>query len=222
MISVGLLTYNQFKTGRAQMFRQTVASIAEGAAGEDYTLNIVTNGSTDGTQNIVTALGGVAYDAPSVMWHGMQTAIELAASHKPDIIVFTADDIRFHEDWMPKLTAFWKAAPKQLKLVSLIVEPEWGWNTPTGKFRAGGIPGIYRDSAPGCCWSFRGSDIDLILPLPQESPKEDLLTCERLREAGHKIGQIELADHIGEKQSAWGNESWRTAKPLDRKKWGLE
>jgi hypothetical protein len=222
MISIGLLTYNVYRTGREQMFRQTVASIDAGAGGEDYTLNIVSNGSNDGTGEMVQRLGGYAYDAPSQMWHGMQTAIEIAASHNPEIIVFSADDVKYNPDWMPKLRNFWEAAPANLVLVSLFIEPEWPWNEPLGAFSYGGVKGIYRESAPGCCWSFRAADIDLILPIPQESPREDLITCERLRRREYDIGQIDLAEHIGERQSAWGNQSWRTAKPLDRKKWGLD
>jgi hypothetical protein len=35
------------------------------------------------------------------------------------------------------------------------------------------------------------------------------------------VCQIDLADHVGEEVSTWGNASYTYAEPLDREKWGI-
>jgi len=44
---------------------------------------------------------------------------------------------------------------------------------------------------------------------------EDAEILERLQAQGFKLGALDLAVHIGERQSAWGNQSWTIARPLD-------
>lgn len=219
-IGIGLQTWNMFATGREEMFWKTYNSIVNEPY-EHYTLDITTNCSTDSTDKVVRKLGGIVNNDVCQMWWGMEMAILAAAEHKPDIILFTADDIEYYPGWMEKLLAFWREAPDDLVLLTLFIEPEWDWNIPTGTIDAGGMRAITRASTPGACWSFRASDLDKVLPTGRRSPGEDLDVCERLRKAGYRMAQVDLADHIGEKQSAWGNQSWRTARPIDRAKWGI-
>jgi hypothetical protein len=62
---------------------------------------------------------------------------------------------------------------------------------------------------------------DEIGPLEHTTGGEDGAACRKLRENGYRLAALDLAEHIGEEQSAWGNMSYRRAKPLDREKWGI-
>lgn len=209
-IAAGVLTFNHFATGRADDFRRTIASIR--AAAVPFT--VVTNGSTDGTENVVREMGGIVDDADSRIWYGMQLAIEWAIAQGAEIVLFTADDIEYRPGWAEKAAAFWAAAPADVLLASLMVEPVYGWNTISAMVEHGGIRAVLRESVGGCCWTFRAADWDRIGPIPQIMPGEDLAICHRLRGRGYQIAALDLADHIGEKHSAWGNQSWQMAQAL--------
>lgn len=218
-LCAGVLTYNHIKTGRAEMFQQTLLSLTNG--GRDVEIVIVTNGSSDGTQDVVRRLGGIVDDGNSQIWYGMTRAIEECISRGADIVLFTADDIIYNPGWADKLVAFWEDAPEEVKLCSLILEPQYPWNTIRGTLDAGGMRAILRDSLGGACWSFRAKDWPIIGPLPQVQPGEDIPVCYRLIEQGYLLAQVELGADVGERNSAWGNESWRYAQPVDRERWGI-
>ena len=218
-IGVGVLTWNHRKTGREQMFYDTLLSLTNG--GQDVDVVVVTNGSTDGTQDTVRRLGGIVDDANSQIWYGMTRAIEEVIARGADIVLFTADDITYSPGWADKLAAFWEDAPEEVKLCSLILEPVYPWNTVRGVLDAGGLRAILRDSVGGCSWSFRAADWPIIGPLPQVMPSEDLLTCQKLVGQGYYLAAVDLGTHVGEEKSAWGNESYKYAQALDRERWGV-
>ena len=218
-IGVGVLTWNHRKTGREQMFYDALLSLTNGGQAVDVV--VVTNGSTDGTQDTVRRLGGIVDDGNSQIWYGMTRAIEEVIARGADIVLFTADDITYYPGWADKLAAFWQDAPEEVKLCSLILEPVYPWNTIRGTVEAGGLRALLRDSVGGCSWSFRASDWPIIGPLPQVMPGEDLIVSRRLIEQGYYLAQVELGEHVGEKVSAWLNESWKYAQPLDRARWGV-
>ena len=218
-IGVGVLTWNHRATGREQMFYDTLLSLTNG--GRPVDVAIVTNGSTDGTQDTVTRLGGIVDDTDSRIWYGMTRAIEAVIERGADVVLFTADDIVYADGWADKLVAFWQDAPEEVKLCSLILEPVYAWNTIRGTLDAGGLRAILRDSVGGCSWSFRASDWPTIGPLPQVMPSEDLLTCQKLVGQGYYLAQVDLGTHIGEEKSAWGNESYKYAQALNRERWGI-
>ena len=218
-IGVGVLTWNHRKTGREQMFYDTLLSLTNGGQAVDVV--VVTNGSTDGTQDTVRRLGGIVDDTNSQIWYGMTKAIEAVIERGADVVLFTADDITYTEGWADKLAAFWQDAPEEVKLCSLILEPVYPWNTIRGTVDAGGVRAILRDSVGGCSWSFRAADWPIIGPLPQVMPSEDLLTCQKLVGQGYYLAQVELADHVGEEVSAWGNQSHKIARPVDRERWRI-
>lgn len=213
------LTFDHIRTGREKMFYDTVLSLTDG--GRPVEVIIITNGSTDGTQDTVKRLGGIVDNTNSQIWYGMQTGIEEAIRRGGDLILFTADDIVYSEGWAEKLVAFWEDAPDEVKLCSLILEPQYPWNTIRGTLDAGGMRAILRDSLGGACWSFRAKDWPIIGPLPQVQPGEDIPVCYRLIEQGYLLAQVELGADVGERNSAWGNESWRYAQPIDRERWGI-
>ena len=218
-IGVGVLTWNHRKTGREQMFYDTLLSLTNGGQAVDVV--VVTNGSTDGTQDTVRRLGGIVDDTHSQIWYGMQKAIETVIERGADIVLFTADDITYAPGWADKLAAFWEDAPEEVKLCSLILEPVYPWNTIRGTLDAGGLRALLRDSVGGCSWSFRASDWPSIGPLPQVMPGEDLIVSRRLIENGYYLAAVDLGTHIGEEKSAWGNESYKYAQALDRERWGV-
>jgi hypothetical protein len=61
-----------------------------------------------------------------------------------------------------------------------------------------------------------------IMPIDERTGGEDLSVCKRLRDHGYKLAALDLAIHIGEQASAWGNDSWRYAKPFDYQLYGFE
>ena len=147
-IGVGVLTWNHKTTGREQMFYDTLLSLTNGGQAVDVV--VVTNGSTDGTQDTVRRLGGIVDDADGRIWYGMTRAIEEVIARGADIVLFTADDITYSPGWADKLAAFWQDAPEEVKLCSLILEPVYPWNTIRGTVDAGGLRALLRDSVGGC------------------------------------------------------------------------
>jgi len=61
----------------------------------------------------------------------------------------------------------------------------------------------------------------MIGPISEKTGGEDLEICARLRASGGLLCALDLAEHIGEKRSSWGNRSYLFAQPLDREEWGL-
>lgn len=222
-ISAALLTWNQYRTGRHELFKSTLYSLRSGFP---YSLDVLTNGSTDRTDLEVLTLGGTVDNTNSACWYGMQRCIELALSHEPDIVVFSADDITYKDGWHERLIDFWQHAPDDIKLASLFIEPEWTqWNRVTEAHDIGSERVLIRDSVPGASWSFRASDTHLVLPIPTISPGEDLEVSRRIRAAGYRLAQLDLASHDGEAVSAWGNRSHLRSDMIPahvvKAKWGI-
>lgn len=214
-VTVCVLTYN-----RCQYLAKTLNSLFD--APGDYSLFVYDNGSTDETRRyladyertgLYTAVRFNHSDNHTA-GYGMNRAIEMALDSKPDVILFSADDYKYHRDWFAKFIAFWQAAPPDMKLASLNLEPAYPWNEITGKVEYGGVRAIIRTTVGGSNWSFRVEDLDLIYPLREITGGEDLEVCRRLTGNGHKIAALDLTVHEGEKASVWGNQSWVYAQPL--------
>lgn len=220
-IAVAVNTFQVFATNRRDLLMDTLASI-EPYLDALHSFTLLTCGSSDQTDMLVHELGGIVDMGGSAAWYAMQRCIEHALASEPDIVVFSADDLVYHPGWLERLAAFWQAAPNDVKLTSLFIEDyDYPWATVHEALDIGGERALIRDSAPGASWSFRASDARLILPIPQVSPGEDLQRCAALRSQGHRMAQIDLCEHRGERRSAWTNMSWAHHPPLDRAKWGL-
>lgn len=218
-ICASVLTWNHITTGRADMFARTCLSLTDG--GVPVSVRVITNGSTDGTQDVVRRLGGIVDDTYTQVWYGMERGIEDAIERGGDIVLFTADDIEYKHGWAEKLLAFWQDAPDEVIIACLFLEDCWPWNTVRGYLDTAGGRALLRDSVPGSCWSFRARDWAKIAPLPRIMPGEDMEVVKRLTGQGYLLAALDLATHTGEAHSAWGNQSHTWSVPLDRARWGL-
>jgi hypothetical protein len=134
-----------------------------------------------------------------------------------DDVVWKADAASFLADWMAE-------APEDVAVLSGLLEPEWSWNTVRGVVDSGGRRALWRDSAPGAAWCYRRRHMGLIFPIGEvlrEDLGEDYEACLKLRAAGYRVAQADLAEHVGVGRSTHGNASETWAKPLDRARWGV-
>lgn len=212
-LAIGVLSYN-----RKDMLTKTVTSLYKSNAD----VFLYDNGSTDGAEEIVKALGGFVNNSGNhTTGYGMNKVIGMALESNPDIILFTADDFVYSDGFDEKILEFWRNAPQDVKLASCYLEDLWEWNTVRELADAGKTHYAIRDTIPGSNWMFRVSDKHLILPIAERTGGEDIEICRRLNEQGYKLAALDLVEHIGEKQSAWGNESWKYSKPIDREGLGF-
>lgn len=217
-VSVGLWTFNALSMGRVSFLHRTLASL-DRASGL-FRLHIVDGGSADGTADLVRDLGGTVNADPNTsVGRSMNLVGNLCAADAPDVILLTADDYEYRADWLERLTSFWEAAPAEIALASCNVEPVYKWNTVREARDIGGVRALMRDSLPGSNWSFRAADWQNIHPVEERTGGEDFAVLRKL--APRLFAALDLAEHIGEQQSAWDNQSWRSAEPLDRAAWGL-
>ena len=214
-VAVAVLTYN-----RCDYLVRMISSLAD--AGGEYSLFVYDNGSTDETRRYLencdqlSMFTGLQFNDTDnhTAGYGMNRAIEMALTVDPDVILFSADDYRYHKWWFTKFQDFWTHAPDDVKLASLNIEPDYPWNAITAKAEYGLQRAIIRTTVGGSNWSFRAADVDMIYPVREITGGEDLEICRRLTGNGHKIAALDLTDHIGEKNSVWGNRSWEYSKPL--------
>lgn len=215
-VAVCVLTYN-----RKALFIQTANSMMN--SGAHYVPIIYDNGSTDGTAQIVAEMGGHANKTKNhTTGYGMNRAIELAIEKKPDLIVFSADDFIYREKWLARLVDFWKHAPDDVIMTSCYLEPLWTWNEIIRTGTAGSQRYAIRTSIPGSNWTFRAVDVDRIFPVAEKTGGEDMETCNRLRRERFRLAALDLVIHAGEEKSAWGNQSWTYAQPIDKAALGFE
>jgi len=217
-VGVGVLTFDHIRTGRQEDFWRTWNSIQN--TGHEAEILVLTNGSTDGTQDVVRDLGGIVDDTRSEIWYGNQRLVNELAHN--DIVVLSADDLEYQDGWLERVVAFVEAAPAEFALLSAYIEPVWDWNQPRTAIEYGGQRAVIRDSVCGSSWIFRGEDWKRWMgPFPRIFPGEDLHICNRVRDRGCTMAALDLVEHIGVERSAWGNQSHTYATPFDRQAWGL-
>lgn len=184
---------------------------------------ILDNGSTDGSADLVKEVGGILNKSGNhTTGHGMNLAIAEAMKYEPDIILFSADDFQYRKGFAARLVDFWNDAPDDVIMASCYLEPLWEWNKIVSVDTAGGQRYAIRTSIPGSNWSFRARDVAKIFPVPESTGGEDLSTCDRLRRQRYRLAALDLVVHIGEEESAWGNQSWKYAQPIDKVSMGFE
>ena len=209
-LAVAVLTYN-----RLPMLQRTLASMDAGAV-HPFDRVVVDGGSADPAQRAFVAEQPHFYQFPERVTVGasMNKAIELALAFGPEIVVFSADDYFYKVGWQSVLARFWRAAPADIALATLNWEPTYPWNTVEADEIIGGVRTLIRASVPGSSWSFRAADWPMIGPIADKTGGEDHEVNQKLRAAGRRLAALNLTEHIGERESAWGNQSWTIAKPL--------
>ena len=218
-VAVGVLTHNVYEHKRLKQFKRTLRSLAAQSPDAFY---IVSNGSTDGTAEYVASLGGTVVDDPiTSCGHGMNVTLSILAESGCDIAVFSNDDIEWKPGSLAALEAFLTDAPPDIIIASGLLEDDYPWNTVIERVEYGGQVALVRKTAPGGTWALRSHDWTLVRPVPESPGYDDVPTCERLRDKGYRVCQLDLATHIGKKVSTWGNASEKLGKPLDRKAWGI-
>ena len=203
MIVATVLTHNVFRHGRSDLFRRTYDSLNV----DGVRVIPVDNGSTDGTEEMVAELGGYCYRGPNTTCgHGTNIAARVAIGAGADICVLSDDDMEWSPAWATWLTSWWWAAPDELVLTGCHLEPEFPWNLIEGAATYGGVQGLLRASTGAASWSFRADDWPKIGPIPDRIQGHgDVPACEAVKAQNLTIGQIDLATHLGQGRSSWGN-----------------
>lgn len=229
-IAVGILSYNPMSTLRMELLDRTLASIEKSFPSADRCCH--DNLSTDGSQEAVTKLCeqyGTKFIVRSqpggghTPGHGRIHQMNWREYHDADIVVFSDDDMEWKSGSEQKVIDLWSRAPSDLAIVSGLLEPMWHWNTPRETLTLAHTNVLVRDSCPGAAWTFRAADWGIIKQHIVRDFGYDHKACVALLEAGYRVAQIDLADHIGWGFSTHGNEADQHpgTKPLDRIKWGV-
>lgn len=246
--AVGVLSHSCVSNLRFELLDQTLRSLIIAFEPVEPVV-VIDNGSKDGSTDVVAELvkntmphwqrrmpvhrlvqfalrSFIRYMPPDgnhSPGRGRNVLVEhIVREFDPEYIVLSDDDMLWNADARNHLFRFMHNAPKDIAIVSGLLEPEWDWNTPRGLVEAGGEKALWRDSAPGAAWCLRAEDWGTIGPL-NESPtgSEDFDACVKLRSKGLRVAQMDLAKHLGEKVSTLNNTAG-PGRPLNRKKWGLE
>lgn len=211
-VCTAVLTFN-----RIHLLRRTLASM-DAAPGFPFQRAVVDGGSSDEQQRTFVAAHqpyAYVYDQKVSVGRSMNTAIDMAVATGANLIVFSADDYEYRPNWLARLVRFWQAAPKDIGIATLNWEPAYSWNTVEDDVVIGLERTLIRATVPGSSWSFRADSWrSLFGPIQDRTGGEDMSVCTALRAAGYRLAALDLTDHIGEKESAWGNRSWERAEPL--------
>lgn len=221
MVAAVVLTYRAVTTGRVELLEQTIASLKAEA---DW-VQVVDNGSDDGSRELVESWGGISHDGPlHTSGHGNNLAARAAYGTDADLCVFSDDDMWWRPGWRPQLEAWWSEAPADLGMTGCHVEPAYRWNKILDRIVCGGIPGLIRESTGGASWSIPRRHLDVFFGpagiWQQNQGYGDVMACTRLTGRGYRIAQVDLADHAGQGRSTWGNATedrygWDTAPVLE-------
>jgi hypothetical protein len=197
-VAIGVLSCNRFS-----LWRRTVKSLdlSEGA----FELLLYDCSTDDRMQAYIANRGGrLAGNRKTTIGHGFRVLAEMALAKKPDIIVLSGDDYEYQPDWLSKRVTFWQAAPADVGICTLNIEPEYHWSKTIATHIIGGEVVQQRRTVPGANWSFRASLWSEIEPMiPDNSHKYDHAVCAYLRDSGRWLAALDLAVHIGEGLRSW-------------------
>lgn len=210
-VAVGLLT-----VARPWLLKTTLHTLRKTV--HPFRLCVMDNGSMDEqTQELIVQArpDHRVYRNAVPVGQAWNELVSMCMAWAPDLIVLTADDYQYIDDWLDRLVAWWEEAPPDVAITSMNWEPMYPWNGIVERVTYGKQNGLIRQTVPGSSWSFRSSMWAQIGPLEPVTGGEDGQACRKLTAAGFRLAALDLSDHIGERQSAWGNNSWKIGKPLD-------
>lgn len=202
-VRAAVLTYKPAENDRLDSLAATVASLQEVDE-----LWVVDNGSgPDEVAAITDRLGFAPFThhgpnhncAHGTNW---QARILAGASKPGDLCVLSDDDMEWRPGWRSVLEDWWRRCPGDVILTGCHLEPVYPWNEVQGR---DDFPALYRRSTGAASWSYRRRSHETIFPIPERHQGTgDVPACHRLIDAGFKIAQLDLADHVGA-VSTWGN-----------------
>jgi hypothetical protein len=193
-----VLTWNPTRYDRVGLLEQTVESLRPA----DRVI-VVDNGSTDGTTFpdswSVWRNGGPV----TTSGQGTLCCLRVAAGAGADVAVISDDDMVWSDGWRDELEAFWFEPPEKVLLAGGHLEPEFPWN----EIRHVHDGWLERESTGAASWTTNdparlagyGASVTTLLQGTWDVP-----VCRVVRSDGWKIGQLDLAEHIGG-ESTWGN-----------------
>lgn len=210
-----VLTRNVYKTGRRDLFERTIASLQ----GQVDELLVVDNNSDDGTSRLLDDGEDQhewrVFRPPNIgnttSGYGTHYAVRLARGSEQDTLcVVSDDDMAWRDGARESLEDWWSHAPEDVVLTGGHLEPEFAWNSITQAVQFGTTKGFLRASTGAASWTFLSERYDLLRGALRLIPTTiqgtwDVPVCQHLRTTGSRIGQIDVADHIGQGRSSWGN-----------------
>jgi len=197
-VVAAVLSYN-----RRALWKRTVKSLDRSTL--PLELVFYDNGSSDGTEALVVQRGGVCNKTGNhSIGHGVRAAVGLALNRRPELVLLSGDDYEYHDRWLEHLVAFWRAAPADVAICTLSIEPAYHWSPVLSTKVIGGQVVLVRRTVPGANWSFRpGLWGEIESLIPDNSHKYDHRVCAALNEAGRWLCALPLAEHIGEGRRSW-------------------
>ena len=211
-VVAGVLTRNAASFGRREMLRDTVESL-----GEADSVIVVDNGSDDGSQYWCRDEFDAFMYRPSDGVTTCGRGMNILGAHcriDADVVVLTSDDMIWRAGWRQVVESFWSEAGNDVILLCGLLEGEYPWNSVIGSYESGGVTGLMRECVPGSGWTFRASSWDHITPIGEQHGHDDVPACQRFRDDGLLMVAVDIATHVGEESSTWGNESHRYVRPL--------
>ena len=205
MYTICVLSYN-----RLELLTITLQTIKNTEI--PYKLYIIDASTDKATLELLKTQQNVIYYPGSNVGQAMNKAFDLIKDSGSDYGLITADDYLYNPFWLERLYGVMRSSSDDVKLFSCHLEPLYQWNSIKALVTTEYLDYCFlRDSLPGSNWSFRTKDIDLIYPVASKTGGEDLEVCKRLTNLGFNLAAMDLADHLGEKLSAWGNQSYKYA-----------
>lgn len=207
-----VLTRNQYEWGRRDLFERTVTSL-----GEVDELVVVDNHSDDGTAQLVADgasrgewLPYLSSDSNTTSGFGTATAMRVAKGRAADLCVVSDDDMEWKPGFRAVLEDWWGHSPSELVLTGGHLEPEFRWNRITDVVTYGTTKGLLRASTGAASWTFLSERYGQLSSALRAIPQGiqgvwDVPVCQHLRTFDWTIGQVDVAEHIGQGRSSWGN-----------------
>jgi len=208
-VVAAVLTYRPVHFERLDLLDDTIKSLHAEA---DAVYLVDNSPDDDSYPALVTRYGRVTTNRGVLHTSGKGTNLQAkvleACEPLAHICVHSDDDMLWRPGWRDQLEAWWTDAPDELALTGCHVEPEFYWNEIHAVVEYGGIKGLVRWSTGAASWSYRPQHRNDIFPVQeQQQGVGDVPACHHLEAKGLGVCQLDLADHMAQGDSTWGNQT---------------